>query len=72
MTESEQQLKVLVAYNQPNASGGADDQDYLSEAGVKDEANAVYESLQRLNHFVQYLPLNNFSADLQAIKKFRL
>ena len=68
--DSQQSLKVLIAYNEPDQSKADSDPDFLSEEAVKDEAAAVYENLIKLGHTPRYLPLADVVSGLQAIKEF--
>jgi D-alanine-D-alanine ligase len=68
--DSQQSLKALIAYNEPNQSKAEGDWDYLSEEAVKEEAAAVYQNLLKLGHTPRYLPLADLAAGLQTIKEF--
>lgn len=68
--DSQQSLKVLIAYNEPDQSKVDSDLDFLSEEAVKDEAAAVYENLLKLGHTPRYLPLADIATGLQFIKEF--
>lgn len=70
MKYSQRRLKVFVAFNKPQSTADSEDVDYLSEAAVKDEANAVYQSLTATGHEPRYLAVENLSADLSLIEQF--
>ncbi|MDZ7332582.1 MAG: D-alanine--D-alanine ligase [candidate division KSB1 bacterium] len=62
-------LKILIAYNEPIKRPGYD-LDYISEAGVKDEAEAVYQAILKLGHVPAYLAAKNLDQILSKIDRF--
>ncbi|PIS27690.1 MAG: hypothetical protein COT43_09245 [Candidatus Marinimicrobia bacterium CG08_land_8_20_14_0_20_45_22] len=69
--EEEQRKKVAVVYNSFDDVSDPENVEFLSEAGVKDEADAVSQSLERLGHQILVLPLKNLTSDIQTIITFQ-
>lgn len=65
------QYRVLVAYNKTQQPEDSEDADYLSEAAVRDEADAVYRELETAGHIPHYFPLENIYRDLAFVEKFQ-
>ncbi len=63
-------LKILIVYNEPVKRPGYD-LDYISEAGVIDEAEAVYQEIVRLGHVPAYLAARDLSQVLSKIDEFK-
>lgn len=70
-TEEEQRLRVSVVYNAFEGVSSKENIDYLSEAGVKDEADAVCGALERLGHKFTVLPLKDVTTDIRKITGFK-
>jgi len=69
--EEDQRRKVAVVYNSFDDVSNPENVEFLSEAGVKDEAEAVSQSLCRLGHRLLILPLKNLTSDIQSIVSFQ-
>ncbi|MFA4837859.1 MAG: ATP-grasp domain-containing protein [Candidatus Neomarinimicrobiota bacterium] len=69
--EEEQRKKVAVVYNSFEDVSSPENAEFLSEAGVKDEADAVSQSLDRLGYQLLVLPLKNLTSDIQMIVSFQ-
>ncbi len=63
-------MKILIAYNEPIKRPGYD-LDYISEAGVKDEAELVYETALKLGHTPAYLAASDLDQILSTVDQFR-
>ncbi|MDZ7384940.1 MAG: D-alanine--D-alanine ligase [candidate division KSB1 bacterium] len=70
MSEKGTKLRVLVAYNEVDLAGDSHP-DQISEAAVKQEAQAVYEALRRLGHRAGYLPVSDIRRAMTQVEKSR-
>jgi len=62
--------KVVIAFNKPLLSSD-NSFDAISEAAVKQEADAVYNALMELNYTAEYLPVYDISKNIAQLKKTR-
>lgn len=65
----DRKLKILIVYNEPIKRPGYD-LDYISEAGVKNEAESVYQVILKLGHEPAYLAAKNLDQILNKIDHF--
>lgn len=66
MTSSNKKLHILIAYNEPIQKSDRD-LDYISEAAVKDEADAVYQVILTMGQVPTYLAVKNLDQVLSKI-----
>ncbi len=64
-------LRVLIAYNEPVHPSSSEDLDFISEAAVKDEAEAVYRATLELGHEAAYLAVQDVDGTLQNIREYQ-
>lgn len=69
MNPIKQKLHILIAYNEPIKKSGRE-LDYISEAAVKEEADAVYQVVLTMRHVPGYLAVKNLDQVLSKIDQF--
>jgi len=63
-------LKVLVAYDKVPPHGDGD-QDWISAAAVKEEAEAVHKALLQLGHHAEYLVVDDIGLAIDKVNTFK-
>ncbi len=71
MDNSKIKYRVMIAYNEPDPETGEKSIDFLSEEAVKDEAEAVYDALQKSGHQVEYIAIQDLDNDLKKIRAYQ-
>ncbi|MFZ0389996.1 MAG: D-alanine--D-alanine ligase [Calditrichia bacterium] len=62
-------LKVLIAYNEPFRNDG-DHLEFISQAAVREEAEGVYNALQNLGLPASFLPVSDFESSISRVRAF--
>jgi len=70
MDPKSKKLYVLIAYNEPQKKA-KNDLDYISEAAVKDEADAVYQVVLKMGSIPSYLPVKNLSQAVEKVEEIQ-
>jgi D-alanine-D-alanine ligase len=69
MNKTDKKLEVLIAYNVLIDIPDFNYPDLISEAAVRDEAEDVYEAIEKIGYLPRYFPIKNFRADFEKLMK---